>query len=58
MVTGIPGDPVIATTQNSVEAHRLVVDSSSLSSIPLRPSSSNSKHLTACTNVSLDSPYL
>jgi 2-dehydropantoate 2-reductase len=26
MVTGIPGDPVIATTQNSVEAHRLVVD--------------------------------
>jgi 2-dehydropantoate 2-reductase len=26
MVTGIPGDPVIATTQNSVEAHRLVAD--------------------------------
>lgn len=26
MVQGIPGDPVIATTQNSVEAHRLVAD--------------------------------
>lgn len=26
MVRGIPGDPVIATTQNSVEAHRLVAD--------------------------------
>jgi 2-dehydropantoate 2-reductase len=26
MVQGIPGDPVIATTQNSVEAHQLVAD--------------------------------
>lgn len=26
LVQGIPGDPVIATTQNSVEAHRLVAD--------------------------------
>ncbi|AGP30722.1 2-dehydropantoate 2-reductase [Corynebacterium terpenotabidum] len=26
LISGIPGDPVIVTTQNSVEAHRLVAD--------------------------------